>query len=767
MVNRSMPDEIEQVPEETTVTQTSEETAGNPLSLYAHITEEAPVGTTWQVRIIRAGWSNNGIYYSAKALQEALPLFDGAAVQLYDLSHLKNRTQIENPAAANVGFTHSPTWDGSSVMGLFECTDANLQKSLMANYKARKRLQESGKLLPSVLGLSIDALAHTAAGVAEGRKGLLCEQLLQIMETTVVSNPAAGGAIMALVAGLDEEVEPMPEQEKQATAVAESSPVADQQLGVLSEMRLELCAVKLERRLLEAKLPYKLSALVKSQFKGKVFEDPEIDGFITQCREAFVQEAAPTGVVQRQPDISLGAGDVEKLQASMDLMFRYNPNADKTRNLTEAEKQLYRDVAGSRLSRSIAACRERWFDDENRFDRIGQNALCRVVEATTADFAQIMGNSLNRATIQQYSAYPDNWRDLVDINPNVNDFKTQTRILSGGFSNLPAVSESDTTDTYPELSTPGEYSSTYAVGGRGGKFTITRAMVKNDDMSFIASIPSRIARGSNHQLRKFVYGLIIAGNTGSIGADTTYDGLTLYHASHANSSTTAMSQAAINVARTAIKNQRGFAGLFNLASGAAANATSLTLNKTTGIAAGDYLQIDAEVYRVTSVASGTVVNVSAAALGTSSTTHSTGTKNVIQISESIPLGRLHVIAPDELESTLIPILMTEQALGSNNNDINNLNMENRAGRLVPHLVNAQYLRDTNNWFVATEAKDYVNIEIAFMDDIQTPQIYVPTYGMEGFDPNLSRDNYRFKCMHEYSGAAVDYRGLFAALVAGG
>lgn len=154
------------------------------------------------------------------------------------------------------------------------------------------------------------------------------------------------------------------------------------------------------------------------------------------------------------------------------------------------------------------------------------------------------------------------------------------------------------------------------------------------------------------------------------------------------------------------------------------------------------------------VASSTVVNVSPA---------TAATKSVLQISEPITIGNLHLITADELESTAHAILQSDRVLGSNNNDANQLAAEQKAGRLVKHCVNALYLGgDLNNWYLATEAQDHTTVEMAFMDNKQEPEIIQAD--REDADPVFSRDTYRYKVRFEFDGGCVDYRGLYGSQV---
>lgn len=339
--------------------------------------------------------------------------------------------------------------------------------------------------------------------------------------------------------------------------VAEQQRANAEQQRILQEGKIELCGLKLDKALLTSNIPDNFQKIIRSRFSGKLFEDSELATAISELKEAVCSTVEPSGVVQ--PQISLGTGEIDKFKACMDLAMGYKPERDK--ELKESEKQLYRDMRNTEPARSIKALHSRFHDDHTISGRIGPNALLR--ESTTSDFATMLGNSMGRSMVQEYQQYPDEWRKLVAINENVNDFRPQTRIVTGGFSGLALATESDTVDSYREAASPGELSTSYQVKTRGLIYKITRAIIKNDDMGYVLSIPRRLGRASAHEVRKFAYGLIIGrAGGGAINTDTTYDGRVIYHAAHGNAGTSALSQSAVGVARTALKNQKMFAALF-------------------------------------------------------------------------------------------------------------------------------------------------------------------------------------------------------------
>jgi hypothetical protein len=171
----------------------------------------------------------------------------------------------------------------------------------------------------------------------------------------------------------------------------------------------------------------------------------------------------------------------------------------------------------------------------------------RFAEAVSAaTFGDILGDSITRAMIREYGAleaYQD-WRWLCDVVP-VTDFRTQERARMGGYGNLPAVAENG---AYAALSTPTDEKATYAATKRGGTETVSLEAIANDDVGALRRIPMALATSAGRTLYEFVYNFLATN-------PVIYDGLALFHATHANLGTAALNEASFAAARLAMKKQ--------------------------------------------------------------------------------------------------------------------------------------------------------------------------------------------------------------------
>lgn len=169
-------------------------------------------GRIWRVCVIREGWSKNKRYYPRDVLIATVPLLEGASVALYACTHtgaaadhLARPARIEGEApagnvaglTANVAFEESGP-EGPGIYADFHVSSEDVRRLALAS-------REAG--VPCPLGLSIDATGMGEMGFAEGRQGLIVREIVEILETTLVSNPAAGGRLLRLVASTGKEEE--------------------------------------------------------------------------------------------------------------------------------------------------------------------------------------------------------------------------------------------------------------------------------------------------------------------------------------------------------------------------------------------------------------------------------------------------------------------------------------------------------------------------------------------------------------------------------
>jgi hypothetical protein len=185
-------------------------------SLLTVLHEAHSEGSEWDVVLIEAGLSKNGTYYSEETLQNSVSLFEGVKACVYrfgeKLDHLPEEIVHAMPQglAGNVvgwfekarftEFTKADGSKGKGIMARFRILEGAkwLRDNLVDAWKKGKR---------DLLGFSIDARGKAHATVIDGKQVRKVETITKVESTDVVTNPAAGGDFVRLVASFNAEVE--------------------------------------------------------------------------------------------------------------------------------------------------------------------------------------------------------------------------------------------------------------------------------------------------------------------------------------------------------------------------------------------------------------------------------------------------------------------------------------------------------------------------------------------------------------------------------
>ncbi len=173
-----------------------------------------PIGKEWDVVLIEVGLSQNGKFYSDILLKKSAPLFEGVKAYACELGnkfdHVPPETlqQVPGGFARNVvGWFSNVRFDsfkrpdgskGSGVLGKFNVLEG--AKWLRDNMKDA---WNRGKT--DLLGLSISAEGSGKPGTINGQEVVIVESIEFVDSTDIVTNPAAGGSFLRLVASKQED----------------------------------------------------------------------------------------------------------------------------------------------------------------------------------------------------------------------------------------------------------------------------------------------------------------------------------------------------------------------------------------------------------------------------------------------------------------------------------------------------------------------------------------------------------------------------------
>lgn len=172
-------------------------------------------GKDWEVVIIQPGLSRNRNFYPADVLRKAVPLFENCSAFAYRyggplgdrFNHLPDDAALAHPG----GFAENKVgWFEKVRYGTFIDREGNKGEGILGRFHIleghewlRKNLRDAwnhGKT--DILGFSIDAKGRARETKINGETVKLVEKIEEVRSTDIVTEPAAGGQVLRLVAGL-------------------------------------------------------------------------------------------------------------------------------------------------------------------------------------------------------------------------------------------------------------------------------------------------------------------------------------------------------------------------------------------------------------------------------------------------------------------------------------------------------------------------------------------------------------------------------------
>lgn len=693
----------------------------------AHLLEsKSNDGSEWVVRLIRPGWSKNTShalkaqrYYPESTLKEAAPRFEGVRAFAHNSGpHVSDPSQRR--AQDVVGWFSNPSYD-KGVCATFTCIDQPLRTKLKEAWDKGKR---------DLLGFSIDAPGREEPRMVEGRKAAWVADIQTPYSTDVVTDPAAGGELVRLVASADgpqkEEtgMERLLEMIRKINPALVASPPdggwTDEKLQVvLREAMTPKSEPKPEpivdvKRLTEAeeriaKMEQREAVLIAKQHireslaahgiasypkakaavearllegveNGKTYTDDQIKA-VADEQVTILAEASQTGKVQGLGGVaSVTQDEREKLVIhAMDGLFE-GQNMNSVPRFTSLH-EAYCRITG-----------KNYFDLDNRaifreclgqkdYDSSGRRLTESVV---TSDWAQVFGDSITRKLVRDYnqSSQFDAWRSVVSEISSPKDFRTQRRVRIGGYGVLPAVSQGA---PYQPLTSPADEEATFTPSKRGGTEDLTWEAVLNDDIASIRRIPVALARAAKITLYRFVLNDLIIANP------TIYDGDTLFHANHSNTFTNALITAGnLLIAENAMLAQAAY--------GEATNNLGLTPRY--------FLTVRARREDAWKLLTGDTAVVSG-------------------------------------ENATLPNIYKGK-------------YKSWKGNPEPFHV-ANFDTSTTRYILIADPQEIPTIEVGFLGGQQEPELFVQDDERNG--SRFSADKITYKIRHVYSGAVLDYRGF--------
>jgi hypothetical protein len=551
-----------------------------------------------EVTIIQAGVSTNGVLYPDAALREAVGLFEGCRV--FNKADAVHKAGGGKDVAALLGgiysvrFIEGASPDTGRLVGTFKPL-SEADPTVIKMTEAVKRGMQG------LMGLSIDADARTA----KAGKLRTVKRFTRVHSVDLIVEPGAGGGLDRLTEATNDPTDsthPQPSagastmnkhllaalaliSASAAARLTEASPELDV-LASLTEA-CDAAGIKLGavvnaakgdtaeadiKKLLEAakaagqgagqqRVTEGAAVLTVAEFEARTrLQEARLHARTAVAASTLPQAAKDKLLPELLARDRLTEADVDKSIANeREYLARFTESGRPTGGLARIEVGDRRTQIGEMLAaffdpthknhRDVHSFRECYIEMTGDRYVTGVPDRARLTESVGTDtFAQALGNSVTRRMQQVYTdaVRYDAWRQVVNVSP-VNDFRTQERTQIGGFGDLPAVAERG---PYVALSDPSDDVATYAITKRGGLHSITMEAIKNDDVGVIRRLPVELGRAAKRTLFKFVFNFFASN-------PTIWDAVALYHASHNNLFTGALSAAELAAHRLAMKKQTG------------------------------------------------------------------------------------------------------------------------------------------------------------------------------------------------------------------
>lgn len=505
-------------------------------------------GWTWQAQIIEEGTSKNNFYYRDFVLTKALPLFEGA--QSYDGHEARDSGAVKDLVGYfdNVKVVKEDA--KTKVVATFHIVEsADWLRRLFLSLKEASRLD--------LIGFSINGRGKSIP-TSDGEKSyMLVEEIYFIESIDVVSRPAAGGRLRQLLESVGAKIFEADNGKNNTTEGSEVN-MKDQELKELQErikraeeqVKLSECRSLLTEKLTLANIPQVMKDKIRARFEGKIFEAAELETAIKEYQDIFADFSKDIQPKDTRGPIKFVGEELDKKKKALDAMLE-GTSVDGVAPYISI-KQAYRDITGSRaegaeLTEAIMRAAHR-FGTYMKEDGSVRTMLKESLD--TSSFGEMLGDSITRKMIKEYNTPGlDDWKKIVSDISAIQDFRTNRRMRMGGYGVLPDISQGA---SYQPLTSPTDEEATFAISKKGGTEDLTMEMIANDDIGALKRIPQKLGRGAAMTLYKSIMDILVN------NPNCTYDNTALFHSTHGNLGSAALSQAELGVIRRVFREKTAY-----------------------------------------------------------------------------------------------------------------------------------------------------------------------------------------------------------------
>jgi hypothetical protein len=532
--------------------------------------KNAQGGRIYRVRVIRYGESKNRRNYSEAVLRAAAHLYEGS--KAYD--HHRSAEELHSSTIRGLsGVFHNAAAESDGIyadLHLFPSA-GHVAEALDASLA----VQDKG--LEPLVGVSHDVQAHFRTVNSGGRLLKEAVAITRVHSADIVAEPAAGGRATRALAAIDptdtathdEATEESMTPDELANLLRALTPeqLADAGLKVTTEatetetetVSEATEATPEEKPTGEPKTSFLANLMIRTKVQGAGLPDTVIEGITAALPDRIVESDVDTqiagfkavlataeraGLTPQVAAVQVTGDERDKKTKALDAFFAGNFSEGYY-----SFRQAFVDFTG-RQPRSFdedfnrVILRESFGADG--FDSRAERSSESLVSST---WNLVLGDSITRRMVSSYG-YPNlqTWRQIVSSVVPINDFRTQRIDRVGGYGTLPIVNEGQ---PYQPLTSPTNEEVTYSLSKRGGTEDLTLEMIANDDVRAISNIPTKLGRAAAQTLFRFVWDFLRTN-------PTVYDSVALFHASHNNTASAALSGSALSTVRASMRAQTAY-----------------------------------------------------------------------------------------------------------------------------------------------------------------------------------------------------------------
>lgn len=504
---------------------------------------QQPTNGTLEATFIQAGpvagWE---VWLPAEVLREAAALFSGKGSfldhpDLFESHHLSALMGVTSEALFN---PFSGTVDGR--IRLMDTPAAELFRRVIDQVLEDR---ERGLEVPDV-GLS--AVLWWAVNWDERVNGLPpVTRIRDVVSVDAVFRPAAGGTVHRVLASALGRAtfslpQPMGRKEDKVTDTRIPAPaVPDQASAVVRELdELQRLAARaaLDQALANSGLPVALQEDIRSRLGDRSPRAAEIATEIERARATLgrlVEERVITGLgavrEDHRPSLRGMLTSFDQVQLAFERLMGL-PLASEHLSIPRLSgiRELYHLVTGDR-----------------DFHGIFRSDQAMLANATTTTMAELVRNVMNKMLVEQWTILGRagySWWQKIVHEEDFSSLQQVSWVMLGGFGDLPNVAEGA---SYTELVWD-DKRETADWTKKGGFIGLTLEMMDRDDTARVRSIPRLLAKAAIRTLSNSVATIFTSNPTLS-------DSVALFHASHGNTATNALSSANWDVALQAMFKQ--------------------------------------------------------------------------------------------------------------------------------------------------------------------------------------------------------------------